>query len=280
MSHLDRSIVFYTDPFRREAIEQIQGALPLPGITADWAWGNSDGRGVKVAIIDSGIDGDHPAVDGRVEGYIDISEGEDGLIYDSRPHNDLFGHGTACARIIRALAPACELYSVRVLGPALTGRGKIFIAGLRWAIENGMNVCNLSLGTTKQAFTSELHALVDDACFRGIALVAAANNSPIPSFPSVFPSVISVAAHDDGNMDGYYYNPRPPVEFGAPVPPEYSAPDHGAQFAAAENSYAAPYMTGRIAQILARHPGLTHFELKTLLYALARNVNQPPGPVE
>ncbi len=72
-------------------------------------------------MIDSGIDADHAAIN-RVDGYVAISEGPDGLIYDTRPHRDLFGHGTACAGIIRSLAPECELYSVRVLGSSFRAR--------------------------------------------------------------------------------------------------------------------------------------------------------------
>ena len=102
-------------------------------------------------MIDSGIDADHPAVGGRVE-YAAIVEDGGELRVDTQPHGDDFGHGTACAGIIRALAPDCELTSVKVLGADLTGRGAVFAAGLRWAIENGMQVCNLSLGTTKRDF--------------------------------------------------------------------------------------------------------------------------------
>ena len=93
----------------------------------------SDGAGVKVAVIDSGIDAAHPAI-GTVQGYVAISPGaNDTLDFDESPHDDLYGHGTACAGIIRALAPACELYSVRLLNENLTGRGKVFAAGLLWA---------------------------------------------------------------------------------------------------------------------------------------------------
>ena len=111
-------------------------ALPFP-ISRQWAWANSSGQGVKVAVVDSGIDPDHPAVgavaggvafdhDPAAPGRVRVTEGR---------HADLFGHGTACAGIIRRLAPDAELYSVRVLGRRLTGKGLVFAAGLRWAIE-------------------------------------------------------------------------------------------------------------------------------------------------
>ena len=64
------------------------------------------------------------------------------------PHEDLVGHGTACAGIIRSLAPDAEIYSVRVLGTNLEGRGSLLRAGIAWAVEHGMAVANLSLSGT------------------------------------------------------------------------------------------------------------------------------------
>ena len=98
-------------------------ALPLPSAARDWAWGGATGRGAKVAVVDSGVDADHPwlqrgPVTG-VQGYATLTldpDADDGFVLTTDPHDDLVGHGTACAAIIRALAPECELYSVRVLG--------------------------------------------------------------------------------------------------------------------------------------------------------------------
>ncbi|MBI4492789.1 MAG: S8 family serine peptidase [Chloroflexi bacterium] len=254
-------------------------AIPhLDEITREWAWETSTGQGVKVAVIDSGIDAAHPAVGGRVGGYVAIGEGPDGLTYDTAPHADAFGHGTACAGIIRAVAPECELYSVKVLGPGLSGRGPVFLAGLRWAIEHGMHVCNLSLGTTRKDFFGMLHELADLAYFRNVILVAAANNMPIPSFPSLYASVVSVASHDVKDPYDpylYYYNPRPPVEFVAPGIGVRVAWLHGQWITTTGNSCAAPHLAGIIARILGKHPGLAPFQVKTILRALAANVAAP-----
>src|SRR4029077_10201922 len=111
--------------------------------------------------------------------------GEDGPMMNNDPHNDDFGHGTACAGIIRSIAPECELYSVKVLGKNLTGQALVFAQGLRWAIQEGMHACNLSLGTPRREYFAALHELADAAYFRNAPLVAAGNNMPIPSFPSV-----------------------------------------------------------------------------------------------
>jgi subtilisin family serine protease len=261
----------WSSAFAHEQLATLDRVGPIEEITRDWAWGGSTGADVKVAVLDSGIDVDHPAVGGRVE-YVSITEEGETATVDTSPHGDVFGHGTACAGIIRSLAPDCLIYSVRVLGPGLQGRGSTFIAGLRWAIENEMHVCNLSLGTTKRDFFAGLHELVDEAYFRNISLVTAANNMPMPSFPSVYSSVISVAAHEIQDSDVYFYNPNPPVEFGALGIDVRVAWENGEWIVATGNSFAAPHIAGLIAKLLGKHPGLSVVHVKTILRALADNV--------
>ena len=250
---------------------------PIPhfdDVTPEWAWGGSTGKGVKVAVIDSGVDADHPAV-GGVNGYVSLEE-PDGKVVSEARHDDLFGHGTACAGIIRSLAPDCELYSVRVLGPKLTGRGAVFLRGLRLAIESGMDVCNLSLGSTRHELFEPLHELTDLAYFQGVTVVTAANNFPIRSAPSLYASVISVAAHEIADPLAVYCNPRPPVEFGAPGIDVRVAWKQGGWITATGNSFAAPHIAGLVARIRAKHPGLAPFHLKAILRSLAANVSRNP----
>src|SRR5690349_20249986 len=167
---------------------------PLPvGITREWAWGGSTGAGVDVAVVDSGIEDGHPMV-GRVDSSVALSvdpSAPDGVRVDVGPHDDLFGHGTACAGIIRRLAPDCRLHSIRVLGDRLTGRGPVFAAGVRYALEQGFPVVNLSLSTGKLDYHGLFHDLADEAYFRGTALVCAVNNAPVPSYPSQYAAVFS-----------------------------------------------------------------------------------------
>jgi subtilisin len=262
----------WSSSFAPEAIRAIEPVLPAETITEEWAHGGSTGKGVKVAVVDSGIEADHPAIDGQVKGYLSIRENDDGtLTFDTEPHEDLFGHGTACAGIIRSFAPDCELYSIRVLGRMLLGRASTFAAGLRWAIENGMDVCNMSLGTTKPEFFSVFHELADLAYFRRVMLVTAANNNPVPSFPSVYASVISVASHDQKDEDIVYYNPDPPVEFGG-LGIDVRVPWKDKSWVTVTgNSFAAPHVAGLATKILGKHPGLSVFEMKTILRALCAN---------
>jgi subtilisin family serine protease len=148
----------------------------------------------------------------------------------------------------------------------------VFAAGLRWAIENGMHVCNLSLGTTKSDFYALLHELVDQAYFHDVMLVTAANNMPQASFPSTYSSVISVASHDLQEPEVYYCNPRPPVEFGAPGIDVRVAWQNREWITATGNSFAAPHITGLVARLLAKHPGLSVVHVKGILRAVANNV--------
>jgi subtilisin len=261
----------YSSAFDPDSLRHVDRAGPLSTITREWAWGDSTGAGLKVAVIDCGIDAHHPAI-GAVDGYVEITLDHDGgLVYSTEPHGDQYGHGTACAGIIRSFAPDCSLYSVKVLGKSLMGRGVILGAGLRWAIENGMNVCNLSLGTTKMEFYAAFHELADLAYFRNIALVTAANNMPVPSFPSLYASVLSVASHDVQDPYCFYYNPEPPVEFGAHGIDVRVPWANGNWVTGTGNSYAAPHISGMVARILSKHPELTLFQLKTVLHAIATN---------
>jgi subtilisin len=249
-------------------------ALPVDGpITREWAWGGATGAGVRVAVVDSGVDGSHPAV-GGVNGGVVVER--DGTIVEG-PHEDLFGHGTACAGIIRAIAPECEIYSVRVLGKRLSGRGTAFAAGLQWAIEAGMNVVNLSLSTGRPAYFALFHRIADAAYFAGTVLVSAVNNVPAPSYPSEFASVLSVAARDGTDPFSFDYNPHPPVEFGAPGVDLEVAWLGGRTVRATGNSFAAPQVSGLVALLLSKHPGLTPFQVKTVLHALAANARTGTG---
>lgn len=260
--------------FAPDALPELAPIPHLDDITPEWAWGGSTGKGVRVAVIDSGIEANHPAVGDAPLHSVAIEEVDGKTEAHEVEHEDLFGHGTACAGIIRSIAPECELTSIRVLGANLSGTGAMFIAGLRWAIEHEMDVCNLSLGSTKKRFYAEFHELADEAYFNNTVLVAAANNMPAPSYPSTYASVVSVGSHDVDDPYTFYYNPNPPVEFGAFGIDAHVPWLDGQWIQATGNSFAAPHMTGIIARIVEKHPDLTPFQIKTVLRALAANVRR------
>jgi subtilisin len=262
----------FSAAFEPDQLRMLEPLLPVDEITPDWAWGGTTGKGVKVAVVDTGVDAEHPQIAGRVARYIGVDVAADGeIVFDEAPHGDAVGHGTACAGIILGIAPECELYSVRVLGPG-AAKGAAFIAGLRWVVDAGMHAANLSLGTTKRDFFAMLHELTDEAYFRNVVLVTAANNFPIPSFPCEYASVVSVASHAVPDPYVIYYNPTPPTEFGAfgiDVPVAWKG---GGTLTATANSFAAPHVTGLVARILEKHPSLTVFQAKTVLRAVSANV--------
>jgi subtilisin len=237
----------------------------------EWAFGGSSGAGVRVCIIDSGIDASHPAV-GRVDGAVAVHAEDGALSVVDDGDGDVYGHGTACAGIVRRLAPDCEIHSVRVLGGELTGSGEVFIHGLRWAIEQGFEVINLSVSTTKSRFAAALRELTDLAYFRGSVIVASAHNLPVQSFPWRFSAVVSVGSHSGTDPLEYYANPHPPVEFAAPGVDLELAWSNGATIRASGNSFATPHIAGIAALVLSKHPGMRPFELKTALRAAAANV--------
>jgi subtilisin len=265
----------WSEAFNDGELQSFTVSGPLSKITREWAWGGSTGRGVRVAVVDSGIDADHPALEGCVQGGVAVEYDAQAENYvriesDDPPH-DLSGHGTACAGIIHGLAPEAEIYSARVLGRDLRGKAFQFAGGLEWAIENGMQVINLSLSTSREEYYGLFHRITDEAYFNNVILVSAVNNIPAPSYPSLYSSVISVAAHAGQDPFTYYYNPSPPVEFGAPGIDVEVAWLKGGYSIVTGNSFAAPVIAGLAALILARHPGLTPFELKTILMACASN---------
>jgi len=250
----------------------LPSAWPEP-ISREWAWGGSRGEGVRVAVIDSGIDGDHPRLGGALDRAVTLVIGADGrLAVVEDDAGDVSGHGTACAGIIHGLAPAAALTSVRVLGAGLTGEGDALLAGLRWAVEDRHDIVNLSLSTTKARFLGVLHELADAAYFGSCALVASAHNMPVDSYPWRFSSVLSVASHSGSDPLEYFYNPAPPVEFHACGLDVEVAWAGGSVIRASGNSFAAPHVAGIAALVLGRHRGLTPFQLKSVLHLAASNV--------
>jgi subtilisin len=240
-------------------------------ITPDWACEGGTGAGIRVCIIDSGVDPGHPLA-GPVQGSFAVVKDEDGqLEVTETDPGDSCGHGTACGSIIRSIAPECELYSLQVLR-RFTGSGDAFVTGLQWAVSQGFDVVNLSLSTTRRQFAQALHALADDAYFRRSLLVASAHNMPLESFPWRFASVLSVGSHAEGDPELFFYNPTPPVEFFAHGVDVEVAWLNGEQNKCSGNSFATPHMTGYCARILSKHRDLTPFQVKTVLYMLAGNV--------
>ena len=244
-----------------------------PGrFTREWAWGGSTGKGVRVAIVDSGVEPGHPLV-GEVQQAVTIGDPDKVEVLPDT-EGDLCGHGTACAGIVRSIAPDCEIVSVRVLGAGYTGSGPVLMAGLEWAVDEKFDLINMSLSTTKRQFSEFLHELADDAYFNNSLIVASAHNMPVESYPWRFSSVLSVGSHDQKGPLTFFYNPDPPVEFFAPGLDLDVPWIGGSTLRCSGNSFATPHMTGICALILGKHPELTPFQLKSVLHGTATNVEE------
>jgi subtilisin len=262
----------WSEPFTAGRREALHRHGPWGRVERPWAFGDGTGRGLRIAIIDSGVEGDHPAVGGRLVESVAVERRGDDWDVVATAAVDLVGHGTACAGIIHALAPEAELVSIRVLGPDNRGNGGAFATGIQWAIEaSGASVANLSLSSRSETFFGILHELADEAYFHNMLLVSAANNVSTASYPSLFSSVVSVAAHDMSSADCWLYNPAPPVEFGAYGLNVDVAWRGGTRMVVTGNSFAAPHIAGYAARIRAAHPGISPFETKAILAGTADN---------
>jgi subtilisin family serine protease len=168
-------------------------ALSIPLALEIWARvrmgaaAKSAGRGVRIAIVDSGVHPAHPHV-GGVAGGVRIGE-------DGREHDDFvdrLGHGTAVTAAIRDLAPEAELFAVKVFDRQLATTVGQLIQGIRAAMRAGAHIVNLSLGTAKPAHEQALAEVVADAVERGILIVAAAEDAGVRWLPGSLPGVLGV----------------------------------------------------------------------------------------
>src|SRR6266436_4875281 len=187
------------------------------GIRPEDLWQGRTGRGVRVAVVDSGIDTEHSALKGKIKGSVEAVPEGGQITFKPSTSGDQAGHGTACAGIITSIAPDVELYSVKVLGPNASGSGEMFLMGLDYAIKQKFAIINLSLGTTKRDFFAPLHDLLDRAYQSGCIVVSAANNLPYPSYPSIFSSsIVSVVKRSGGDPFNFGYRYGQVIEVVAP----------------------------------------------------------------
>jgi subtilisin family serine protease len=251
---------------------RLDHVVDLDDLSPEWAWGGATGAGVRVAIVDSGIDATHPALEGCVDtaGSASVERDPDGALHIVEgPHEDGFGHGTACAGIVHALAPDATITSVRVLGPQLTGTSDVFLAGLTWAVEQGFDVINLSLGSRKRDH-APCSTTCDQAYFGGTLLTTAANNINRVTYLSLSAGHERRATCRPTRCASTTTLNHPPSSWRG-IEVEVPWLDH-TTITTTGNSFAAPHIAGIAARILSKHPDLRPFQLKTVLWATSANV--------
>lgn len=237
------------------------------------AFHTGTGKGVKIAVLDSGVDGTHPAFAGKVRAQFDVVADPRGPRCVPAPITDSIGHGTACAGIIVQLAPDAELYSVKVIGKDSRGTADQLVAALAFALDQGYDVINMSLGTTDERITRRLGALADRAFYDGRIIVAAANNSGQVAFPAHFSAVLAVGMEGFEDPEALRYEWGSPIELAARgVYVDAPAMGGGSQLYTG-TSFACPHVSGLIARLLSVYPHLAAFEARSLLRLLA---TKPP----
>jgi serine protease len=194
----------------------------LPQINAEQAWATSTGAGTTIAVVDSGVDLDHPDLAGKIAGGITFSGCPDkpaGCGNGDWANGD--PHGTHVAGIAAATtnngagvagtAPDARILAVRVLDDAGSGTTPEIVAGINWAADNGADVINLSLGSLPgtQLLQAELHEAVEAAVAKGVVVVAAAGNEFVAPFcdsPSFADGALCVVSTDPNELRSSFSN--------------------------------------------------------------------------
>ncbi|WP_405874772.1 MULTISPECIES: type VII secretion-associated serine protease mycosin [unclassified Streptomyces] len=268
----------------------------LDAMHTQQAWQTTKGKGITVAVLDTGVEADHPDLVGNVLPTKDmIGFGAE------RGDRAWARHGTAMAGIIAGhghgpgddegvmgIAPEAKILPVRVIledgdsarGKARSTRGNALAQGIRWAADHGADVINLSLGDDSASAHPEPaeDEAVQYALKKGVAIIASAGNGGEKgdhvSYPAAYPGVIAATAVDRFGARASFSTRRWYATVSAPGDKIVIAdPDHK-YYEGWGTSAASAFVSGAVALIKAAHPGLTPAQIKKLLEDTARN---PPA---
>jgi subtilisin family serine protease len=271
----------WLDGKRRSTLDQ---SVPQIGAPAAWAAGYT-GAGVKVAVLDTGVDQTHPDLAGQ-----EIAERN----FSSAPDNaDVYGHGTHVAATIasvdakyRGVAPGASLLDGKVLDDNGFGQESQVIAGMQWAAEQGAEIANLSLGGTDTPELDPLEEAVNTLSERyGTLFVIAAGNAGADetvSSPGSADAALTVGAVDRQDNLAPFSSRGPRIGDRA-IKPDITAPgvgivaaSHGDHVAMSGTSMATPHVSGAAALLAQQHPDWTGAQLKAALMGSAKP--NPPLP--
>lgn len=226
-------------------------------IDAEWTWSATRGAGINVAVIDTGIDADHPDLAANIKGGVNYVRAR-GYVDPNRWDDDN-GHGSHVAGIIGAVdnaigaigvAPECSLYALKVLNKSGMGYTSDIIAAIQWAVANGMDIANLSLGSNSPSEAEQLAC--DTAAAAGLLIVAAAgNDGGAVDYPGAYSSVIAVAATNSADAVPSWSSNGPEVDIAAPGVSVFSCYKNGGYATMSGTSMATPHVAGTLALALA-----------------------------
>lgn len=251
-------------------------APPLinPALNLEWLLQNTSGKGVDVAVIDSGIDPCHPDLAGRiVRSCVVESDAVHGAMacreIDTHQSSDSFGHGTAVAGVIAAIAPQAGIISVKVLNQYNAFTGEAIIEGIRWALDQRIKLINISLGVIKKQWVPALFELCERAYEQETIMVVSKKNFGPPGWPAAFSSVISVDRAEFADRYDFAFNNKSLIEFDANGSEITVAVPGGGYAIQTGTSFATPVITALTALMLEHYPGLLCVEAKSFLKAIA-----------
>lgn len=265
----------------------------LEAMHTEEAWRTTKGEGVTVAVLDTGVEADHPDLDGNVLDGKDLvgfgaSEGDRAWARHGTAMAGIIaghGHGPGNADGVMGIAPGAKILPVRVIledgdpsrAKARSTRGNALAEGIRWAADNGADVINLSLGDDSASAHPEPgeDEAIQYALRKGVAVVASAGNGGEKgdriSYPAAYPGVITATAVDRYGTRAPFSTRRWYATVSAPgVDVIIADPDHK-YYEGWGTSAAAAFVSGAVALVKAAHPGLTPAQIKRLLQDTARN---------
>ncbi|MFC4076896.1 S8 family peptidase [Salinithrix halophila] len=258
-----------TDPYIGEVSER-KSKLPwgIEKTAAQKVWRYTKGRGVRVAVIDTGIANDHAAIRDNYKGGVNI------LSPMFTPY-DYNGHGTHVAGTIAGrseeqgvigMAPRAHLYAVKAFNRKGSANLSDLLSAINWCIENRMQVINMSFGMPKVSDT--LRQAINTAYRKGIIMVAAAGNQGASGnidYPARFTETIGVTATDKSNKIATFSNTGPGVDLAAPGDKVSSAWLNGTTREMSGTSMAVPHAAGAVALLLYLQPDLTPDQVRQLI---------------
>ena len=227
---------------------------------------------ITVAVVDSGVDATHPDLAGRVVSSMVVENEEPHRIQpvSADANNDVYGHGTAVAGIIAAIAPNAQIVDVRILDNRNLCTGGTLLAGFRCAVEQGVRVINMSLAS-KAKFASALNLLCEQAYLQSQVVVTAKRNMPLVDngFPAEFSSCISVDMGKFSSQFELLFQAGSPIEFVAQGEEVVVPAVGGGYRTTTGTSFATPVVAGLCALLVGACPDLRPFDVKSLLRAFA-----------
>jgi len=231
------------------------------------------GRGIRIAILDSGVEWSHPALStARCGDDIILRQDHGRLVSEPGAGEDVFGHGTAVAGILHALAPEAELGSFRVLDHSNQARSEIICEGARLALDRGYHILNCSFGARLRNQVLMFKDWTDRAYLEHRHVIAACNNDDFrrPEWPGDFTSVITVNMQPSLPEDTLFrHQPGALVEFAA-LGVNVHVPWKNAQWVTnTGSSFAAPRVSALLARLLSQHPNIYPWEAKSLMLRAA-----------